>query len=376
MIRNYNINVSIFKLYIKYMVPTIVLVFLIVLGAIYKINAGLHHQEKKTYEERILDYCLYETETSFNVFFDISKNYNILFNNYNVINNHHRRDFYNNVTEHFLIENNNIANVWVVFEENKFDELDKQYKNTENYSKNGNYCMYFNKIYERHNRKTKIEHNKEFAIEKQKYIELLKTDKLPLIILNDSIIDNIYFTFCFPIFDKKNNVVGVSGVDIAIEKIVNSIDDIKMKLMNGFILASKKATFVYYENIKELVGKSINKSKRIDYKNYDLNLISQQMAAEKSIHLYNIKDKRDTNNRLVSVHYIPIKVRGIYSADAYAGFIFDNVTIVDNSEEFINKIVFYWGMTLLLSIIITIIISLIVEDILSNRIIATVDIDL
>ena len=370
-----NVSVSITKLYTKFMIPFIVLMFILMYGAIYILDNSLYKQTKRNYLDKILHFCVHEVEGSFNTFFDIGRNYNILFNNYNIINNDNRRHFYNALTEDFIRKNAGIHNIWVAFEENKFDELDNQYKNTEQYPENGSYCIYHSKRTTKHGRQTIIESksntNKNLAIQQQKYIQLLKIEKLPLIILNDSIKDDIYFTFCFPIFDGKQNVVGVSGIDIDINNIVQRIDDVKIKLMKEFILISKNATFIYYDNIKDLVGQSIVRSKRMDYKNYSFEYIIDAITNNQVLHLDNIIDKID--NKLSSVHYIPIKVRDKYSVNAYIGFLFDDKSDILNDYQFRNNVLFYFIVAMALFIILCVLIATIIQDALKNKMIAALD---
>jgi len=363
MVRNFNVSVSIIKLYAKLMIPTIVIIFLIIWGTIYKLDDSLLQKTKKKHTEEIIDFCSHEVEKSFNVFFDIARNYNILLNNYDIINNHSRRTFYKNLTEHFITNNDDIQNIWVAFEKNKFDDQDDQ---------NGNFCLYLNKIFERHNRITKIQSNKDLAAEKQKYIELLKTDKLPQIILNDSLTDDIKFTFCFPVFDKNQNVIGATGIDIELEKILNNIDKFKIKLIKDFALVSaQKATYIYNQDKQELTGKSIKESPRINYHNYNYDSIIQQMSNNQAFHFEYIRDKAD--KKASSLHYIPLKIKETYTSNIYGVFLLDKKFDMFNTDSFINNLTFYFISGLVLSIIFCILLAVIINDISTNRIIVALD---
>ena len=141
---NFKISFNFSKSYSKAIILALIFIFIFIFRTLYLLNDDTHSSVEEYNTNEIFKLCTIEIESCFNHYYGVAKNYNFLFHNYQLISNSSRRNFYNAVTQYIISNNKDINALWVDFDENKFDNLDAYYKNTEYYSEEGrfNLCWY------------------------------------------------------------------------------------------------------------------------------------------------------------------------------------------------------------------------------------------
>jgi hypothetical protein len=378
MIYNFIINFNITKLYIRVLVPSIIILFAVVFLVIYISNNNSFKEDENIRAEEILEFCETDVDNCFNNYFIIAQNYNNIFRNMDVISNSYKRNYYNSVTKNIVDKNTHyISALWADFDENKLDNLDAQYVNTEYYSEKGrfNVCWYITNARRRKSNFQKYSSIQQKTSLLQPYMSLPRTTKRvvitePIIDANSSNIDknNIIFTFSIPVFDKDSNVIGVTGLDVSVDNILSTLDKNKTNLVRMFSLVSNKGIYYAHPNA-DFIGKSIDYN--VLYTNYNKDSILKEFAKNKNVRLDSIVDKKDES--LVIINYHPIKIKGFDNAILYVGITLEHNTITVNYWAFFIEVLQYCMIVLLIIIIFIIALAFALKDMLSNKIYAKID---
>lgn len=343
------------------------IIFITIWGVIWISNNISNNKIREENTNVVIDFCTSEIEGAFNHYFDILAYYNYLINDFAIIDNRYRRNFYNELTKNVINRDTKIKALWVDFDANKLDSLDDQYKNTDYYSENGRFSLYWNKVYNR--RKIEIEFKKYSEDEQQLNLlkpcyEQAKTTKKPTITMDNSDESNIVFTFSLPVFDKDSNVIGVTGLEIDIKDIISSLDNYKMKLVKTYTLLSNEGVYLYNFDTT-IIGKVLSKQ-HINYNNTDS--ILKELPKNETVSIEVIDNKEPT-----TYFFIPIKVKDIYNTNTYITLLINNTSVDTDSDRFIGQVFQYCFIFFILLSIVIFFSLIIIEDILLNRIIASLD---
>lgn len=174
-----------------------------------------------------------------------------------------RRNVISNILKKTLEENNDLFGTWTVWEPNALDGKDNEFKSTPGSDASGRYVPYWNKAgginldvcvdYDKsdaagdyYNRPKKEQ--KEIIMEPFEYP--VAGQKVQMVSL------------CVPII-VNNQVKGVAGVDLAMDKFQKLIDSLKIYETGYAILIAQNAAYVAHPK-KEVVGKLYGTGQKIE----------------------------------------------------------------------------------------------------------------
>lgn len=147
-------------------------------------------------------------------YIDVSQHAKI-FSEYKLFDNNERRKIFSNMLKTSLEENEEYLSTWTVWETNKLDGLDSSYRNSAGHDHTGRFLSHWS----RSSGEIQLESLDDYNT--SDYFILAKESKEPVIL--DPYIyefdskEVLITTIAMPIFDGKNEVVAVVGVDIALE---------------------------------------------------------------------------------------------------------------------------------------------------------------
>ena len=369
MIEKVKISFSFAKLYPKVMIPFGIVLFAFIFVTIYTLDNKIQLKIKERNIADIFRFCETELEYCFNYYYDVSKNYNTLFNNYDLISNTNRRSFYHTITKSTIDNNKNIRAIWADFDANKLDGLDSYYKNTEYYSHDGRFSICWN----RENNFDEELHY--FSYSDTGYlthpsIAIPKTTKMPTIInplmvssVEELDVSEFIFSFCFPVFNKKKDIIGVTGIDVDVKLIMEVLDKSKVDLVDEFVILSKEGYYFTHSNDK-LLGKNI--ADNDVFSNYNIDSILTELSNNRVV-ITEVLSKKD--NGIRTVIYYPIIVKTIQESQLYVAIALKNEIVEFDSSLFIEQVLQYCILFLLCIFIVTFFIVFGLENILINKMI-------
>jgi len=371
MIYDLETNFSITKLYLKLILPFAIIIFIITSIFIYFIRYNLFIDSADTQVNEVLEFCAIDIENCFNSYFNLAQNYNNMFKEYHTMDKSYRRDFYNSLTKSFIEKNLNIKSIWADFDKNKFDSSDAQYINTPYYTTEGKFNVRWNRnIYQINLLKFQKYSDLENQYLSQPYITIPKTKKKPALTLNE-ISDTITFTFSSPVFDKNNNVVGVTGIDVYIAQLEDMLDKSKINLIFSYSLLTSDGLIFSHHN-PELVGKNI-KENILYTNNFNPDSILKKMSENENVIIKNVIHKK-TGDTLTLLYYRIKMQEEIKGTILYVCIVLKNDAVSINTASFFTvDIAIYCFILLVLVCIGIIFISIAIDNMFLNKMIVEID---
>ncbi len=163
----------------------------------------------------------------------------------------HRREYLDNIQKAILQDNPDFVDVWTVFEPNALDGLDDQYANTPTSDSTGRYLPYW----------TRVGNSIEFTVLTDYtgsfwYDEPRKQDHGILIEPNPYEIGGKMIYVCgvaFPIHNRAGKIVGAVGLDMALSKITDMLNEVHL-YNTGYLTLVSAGGLIAADVDKEAIG--------------------------------------------------------------------------------------------------------------------------
>jgi methyl-accepting chemotaxis protein len=282
-----------------------------------------------------------------------------MFANYHLINTAHRREYYRTLTEKMIKENKDIHSIWANFNANDFDGLDKKYVGDKYYSDNGrfNICYKINFAA----RRPTVEFFNYSSVNKQNITK-------PTLLINN-IDDNPIISFCLPVFDNENNIIGTTGIDVDLKYIASLLNKSKMGLAKDLTLLTKDGTYLFHSN-SSLIGTNIRDNKQYaNNKNYIVDSILNTFTKNEDIIIRDLHELDD----IVTIIYHHLKIVNMFDLNIYVCVIVRSEIISIDTSSFVIMAIQYSFVLMVLYIISIFFLSTVIENIFANKIIAELD---
>ena len=210
-----------------------------------------------------------------------------------------RRDYYNNLLQNILLENDEVFGVWTCWEPNALDGLDSDYENKAGYDTTGRFIPYW------YWADGGIEYDYLVDYDQAEYYLLAKDSGQETILdpfeyeVNGQAV--LMTTVSIPIKNKDGNVVGVAGLDMALSGLQNMAFDKGDYQTSYTFLLSNNGTIVTHPKT-EVVGQNL----------MDINTGNKEqiVAAVADGKVCEVSDNSILTGNEVKILYIPIHIGG------------------------------------------------------------------
>ena len=168
-----------------------------------------------------------------------------------------RRSFYDSIMKSVLEANEDIRGVWACWEPNALDGMDDQHKNTDESDRTGRYIPYWQRDNGNIVLTPLVDYETDgagdfYLMAKNTGQETIM-DPYEYVIGGESV---LLTTVAVPIKDKNGNILGVTGIDLALSDLQNIVfDDGGFKSINTFVL-SNNGTYLINPDI-DAVGTAL-----------------------------------------------------------------------------------------------------------------------
>ena len=294
--------------------------------------------------------------SEFVVYTNLEKQFNTMFANFEKVNVNDRRDFFVNLTQNIMNANENILALFVDFDKNAFDGQDERYKSVGVFPRSGrfNFCW--------HRLNGVVEYEKEHPDEPVEsllaapFYSLARTTKqiawiepycenysdMKWIQKNESVYIN---SIVSPVFNKNNKIVGVTGIDIALHKYINIVDNIKPFETGYAVLHSASNNYLSHP-VKELLGKNIFANPRFSKEISDS--IYKKLQEKKEFSL----DLTTEDKERMFYHSVPVNT-GVEGATLMLTMAVPYSEVVKEANQVLTKILIFFVLTLVIITIVT-----------------------
>ena len=264
-----------------------------------------HHKELIRKEGKIVHDKI---ENNFEVYYAVSQTYNNYFKKLEDIEPIVRREHFRNITIKMLLFNKFVKAFWCDFDSNAFDSLDNYYAKQPEYDQSGR----FNISYFRENENIRSENifgfiddpeadyytqsrikNKTIIFEPYWY-----SYKESKITTSNDTNATLMITITSPVHYKQN-IIGVTGVDIPINELIHIADSLTFFNHNFVRLLSQKGYYLHSDN-KELIGQTIFNNQLYSYST--LEALSKKFQKNKEFEI----DLKSNLNEKFFVFCLPI----------------------------------------------------------------------
>ena len=335
-----------FKKKMIFSILPLMMVILVIIGReIYIFSLNSFEKERRKEAHLIAKNCAITLQNEFNIYFEKEKSFSDVVADFKVIDVNVRRQLYVGLIRKFLETNKTVLSYWLGFDRNTFDGKDDQYKNTEYFGAMGHMDVGW------HRGTGKI-----MLIKEENPVELLAQDfyRLPreqrkTIITepykysyNNRTDDAILMTsIVSPIFNEQNQVIGVTGIDVPLENLVNFIDNMEIFNNIGYTtMLSPSGLYLAHPN-KELLGKSV-----MENPNFPENMrdsVNKLVQTGKNFHLDFVSPVDDTRKLVYVEPIILEKTNSHLMVSVFVPY----ETLVEQASALQIRIVIYFGIALI-----------------------------
>jgi len=258
------------------------------------------------------------------------------------------RSFFNSVLQQLLKNNPSFLGIWTIWEPDKFDAKDSEFKNTQGHDNTGRYIPYFY----RDGSSIELTNCESYSVEGDGDYYLLARNSGKEIVMEPfhyevSGKDVLMTTLAKPVI-INGKVLGVVGIDIALDMITDMISDVK-PFETGFLsVISPSGVYIAHPD-KTKVGTEIN-------------VIEQLQTAKDAVRSNILRNMLNYSNTLESdVYriYLPLKI-----TDDVSWVINVNIPLNKVNEDADNIRTFLILIALISTAIIIVIIILLVRAII------------
>ncbi|MBP7654360.1 hypothetical protein KA977_13120, partial [Candidatus Dependentiae bacterium] len=182
-----------------------------------------------------------------------------------------RRERVSSILKHILEKNKEFIGVWSCWEPDLFDNRDLDFVNKPGHDSTGRFIPYWNRSGENLHLEPLLDYEKPGAGDY--YLLALKTG-------NETVINPYYYkiggkdvlitSLCVPI-KRDDKIIGVAGIDIALEEFQDVIKQIKPFETGYAFLVANNGTYVAHGGKAENVGKNFIELNKNENEKFDLN---------------------------------------------------------------------------------------------------------
>jgi len=331
--------------------PTVLVVIVLTGVASCYLAYNIYRDEKFSQLNQIVNVYSGDIRNVFDSYFLSGKRYSEMVQNYQAVKPEYRRRYYSNLTKLFLEHNPLIHSFWVAFDSNAFDGFDYRYSNVPPYSKTGRFWL----LWHRENDKSVVQQSTLEAEIKESDEDFLR---LPRELKRVVIIEPYFYDYDleyseeeaqkvlmtsigYPIFDENKNVVGVAGVDILMEEIVNSIKMQNPYEISYISLASPENNILsHYDSL--LIGKHFSKAPI--FKTLNWNEISQKIKNRETFNI-TVVDKTTDTKEIIYFTTVELGETGSFLT---LKIVFNYNEIMIYASDFVFDIAVYFAVGLIL----------------------------
>ncbi len=211
------------------------------------------------------------------------------------------REAFNNILKYNLENNPEFLGVWTVWEPNAFDGKDSEFININGNDSKGRFVPYWNRVGGVHLEACvdydSTESTGEYynRAKRNKKEEILEPITYPV-----NGIETTVVSIAVPIKNNNGEILGVAGVDIAMDIIKSIISEIKPYDTGYALLAANNGTIVYHPD-NNAVGKTINEVNST-FKTKDV------ISLIKKGETFFVNIKSEEKNEDMHISFVPFKI--------------------------------------------------------------------
>jgi methyl-accepting chemotaxis protein len=266
--------------------------------------------------------------TRLNSVMDATRFLQQIFENHEIIPEEHRRDILSSTLKHILTENKDYLSVWAILNPMSIDGRDSLYLNKKGSTVSGNFRYLFYRDKNEIVLSDYIEENPDEVTEG--YIFNLIRQRM-----KETVVDPYYYSYrkdgsnqifqtnmVAPII-KNGNLIGIIGIDLALEAIQQIIDEYKpISGSFAFLMTSSTALVTFPD--PNVIGKSINE---INFISSEKTSITEQIG---KVDAFNFETYYNNKHYYVSVAAVPV---GNTGTPWYVGLAFPQEMILAQAAK-------------------------------------------
>jgi methyl-accepting chemotaxis protein len=252
-------------------IPALLVILVILSSAVYIYVKDMMETEGKDEVKLMVSDFASHMETELLMYFEFQKQFNFIFSQYENMERNSRRKFYTDMAYKLLEKNEKVLSAWVDFDKNALDGQDDNYKSVGIFPRSGRFSWVLHRYHGVIRPEVEAPDKPIENFLDDPYYSLPKKAGSAVILepfyydyetksVNSGTSGTLITSIGTPIFNSKNQIVGVSGIDILLENYVALIERMKPYETGYVTLYSSGSNLLSHPN-KELIGKNITYNK-------------------------------------------------------------------------------------------------------------------